>query len=153
MSKKITDYLHLYLGCEVLLPEHKIDRGTIPGIVGTFLGYADYHRLDCRIGFRAGPEGRCNTYLLKPKLRRLSDMTEDEVLEYAKIDRRQTQSVKIDDGKWWSYLDADNNFYKWMPVDFDMPTPEGMRWLLAKGFDLFNLIDEGLAIDKATFNP
>ena len=118
--KDIKDYLHLYLGCEVLTNDHELGRNKKQrGRTGTFVGFADYHRMDCRLNFRAGPEGRCNIYLLKPILRPLSDMTLEE--------RKESYRLKDDLG---------------------IGTVELFRWLLSKGFDLFGLIEAGLAIDK-----
>jgi hypothetical protein len=65
----------------------------------------------------------------KPHLRPLSDMTGDE------------------HRKWDELYDA---------VDEAAPPPienaEQVRWMLSKGFDLFGLIESGLAIDKNGVN-
>jgi hypothetical protein len=124
----IKDYLHLYLGCTVEIPDSLIQKhGLVKSTrKATFLGFADYHRLESRVGFRAGPEGRVSTFFIKPILRPLSDMTGEE----------KSQSGIIYKGS--GVLET--HF-------------ESMRYLLSKHFDLFGLIEAGLAIDKTKLNP
>lgn len=124
---EIKDYLHLYLGCTVEIPDSQIQKhGLVKSIrKATFLGFADYYRLESRVGFRAGPEGRVSTFFIKPILRPLSDMTDEE--------REQAEIVYKGNGVLESHF-------------------ESMRFLLSKHFDLFGLIDAGLALDKTKLN-
>lgn len=136
MEKKLSDYLHFYLGCQVKTNgghDGKYSR------VGTFLGYADHHRLDCRLGFRAGPEGRCSVFLLRPILRPLSDMSEKEMQECGNMA--------------YDFRD-DPDLNKWEWKDFQtLLDPTQFMCLLSKGFDLFNLIEDGLAVDATKRIP
>lgn len=76
---------------------------------------------------------------LTPILRPLSDMSEDEALECWKAtDRLHTETL---DG--WQVVDyyrKNTDFFE--AVEF--------HYLLSKHFDLFKLIESGLAIDKKT---
>ena len=68
---------------------------------------------------------------VKPILRRLEDMTEEErVKEYFPTMGERD----INGGEYTE----------------DFETPQTFAWLLSKSFDLFNLIDSGLAIDSKT---
>jgi hypothetical protein len=117
----IKDYLHLYLGCEV---EFGLNLNNLRR--GTFIGFVDYNRIDARIAFRAGPEGRVNVFLLKPILRPLRDMKEEEmkVLGIGSVN------------------ELEGNIGDLLLKASDFP------FLLSKHFDLFDLIDAGLALDK-----
>jgi hypothetical protein len=70
--------------------------------------------------------------LIKPILRPLSDMTEEESKEI---------------GFWGVWHDVEFNALAWDDVHW---SPEDFRILLSHHFDLFNLIPEGLAIDACT---
>lgn len=67
------------------------------------------------------------------KLRRLEDMTEDEIREYGKLVELRTDGVHS------VYISCD--------------TPESYHYLLQQGFDLFGLITAGLAVDIKTITP
>jgi hypothetical protein len=108
MSKKIQDYLHFYFGCKVQTPKG----------VGTFCTIGVLGLIGC--GMNPGYE-QFEPESIKPILRPLSDMTEDEK----------------------SYLG-----YSAMINDEIIWTPEKFRYALANKLDLFNLIHEGLAIAK-----
>jgi len=46
---------------------------------------------------------------------------------------------------------GDFELNKWAPDDFDcLLSPNQFMYLLARGYDLFGLIESGLAIDKTT---
>ncbi len=48
---------------------------------------------------------------------------------------------------------SDPELNKWKPEDFEIGlAPEQFKWLLNNHFDIFNLIESGLAIDK-TLTP
>lgn len=113
-SKNIKDYLHLYLGCDT-------DKGKLIGI--------ELNKAICMMNDLSIVEG--NIYNLKPILRPLSDMTEEEEKEmFATQD-----DVKLE-GFPQILLKADSG--------------ETFRYMLSKGFDLFDLIDAGLAIKKSS---
>jgi hypothetical protein len=106
--KEIKDYLHLYLGCEMLTVD-----GRIVTLNLTNLGFA--------------LKGIIGSELSKPILRPLSDMTEEEKIEL-KLNMVQATTLNHAPEIMWTF--------------------EQMRILLSKCFDLFGLIEAGLAIDK-----
>ena len=134
MSKEIKDYLHLYLGCEVMTLE---GQGRLAEItrssncsdrVCIFFKYTV-----CKIYEADGSHDKVisnahHYYFgsddIKPILRPLSKMKKKENKELAEI----------------IGLDTDKEVHIW--------TPDQFVWLLKKGFDLFGLIESGLAIDK-----
>lgn len=179
MEKKIEDYLNLYLGCKVSIALGEFD----------FIGIEK----DCAVVWNK-IYGR-KIYLIqliKPILRPLSDMTEEEAEDFAlsclnsrhapehfdpvEKDELQIEFVKNDGG---NFLDDDVEIYIGlscrcldgyisimkdgrigMSEEDDIPTKEmepiddvygKVHWLLSKHFDLFGLIESGLAID-ATHN-
>lgn len=74
---------------------------------------------------------------LKPILRKLSDMTEKELQECGNL------VVDFSDDESGLGL----NEHKWQ--DFTLLLcAEQFHWLIQRGFDLFGLIEAGLAIDK-----
>ncbi len=148
MKKEIVNYLHLYLGCEVqtefgigALIEVRRDptKKQITGIKRSFC--TD----ECRIAFAKRIEGGTfskvysevdpspagnATWLhiskMKLLLRPLSDMTEEELFEFKKIDIGKYPKAH----------------------DLIRCDAERVKYLLSKGFDLFNLIEANLAEDK-----
>lgn len=99
----------------------------------------------------------------KLMLRRLSDMTEEEATELAKIQTvekrlKDVQVLLIEkdrvhyiDGSMWQGdgVEEYNDLY----VYYDLLTPKQFVYLLKQGFDLFGLLDAGLAIDAKTIQP
>lgn len=67
---------------------------------------------------------------IKPILRPLSDMTEEEFVE---IER-------------WGIYQGKTT------VTFALTCAECTAWMIRQNFDVFNLIKDGLAIDKTTYN-
>ena len=131
--KKIEDYIHLYLGCDVELDNSgsKVVKKLVA--VG---GVDDYAYCKLRLG--TPEKGIVHATLLREKrvkliLRPLSDMTDVEHRELMKIcfeDEFQTLALA--------------------PVGCGCP--KGFAYLLSKHFDLFGLIEAGLAIDATTLN-
>lgn len=170
MNKNIKDYLHLYFGGECKLYSPNYD-GKLFKIDSTSLTLASI-------------EG----YSVKPILRPLSDMTEEETMEIAKIvcgdqfvepkfiSCQQIETVSsgltIQRLSWSAYqvikhIDDKPEVFiyhitSWGSINvyFSRPgmTPTEMGnneksipvvfYLLSKHFDLFSLIESGLAIDK-----
>lgn len=151
MEKNIKDYLHFHLGCEI-----RHDKGIYVGTL-TSIGFhtaeifCDY--LKRNEGHRV-PPGKDFGYFsilierLKPVLRPLSDMTEEESIEIAKIHK---YDVPDDDGVMEEIVSIYGNgggilmLGAYLPVSHYL---EGLLWLLKNHFDLFGLIESGLAIDK-----
>lgn len=175
MEKNIRDYLHLYLGCDV---EH--DTGKWRGCLSS-IGhhtaniFCDY--LKRNEGHKI-PEGREWGYFdillerLKPMLRPLSDMTEEEAADVYTIERDRILHPPTDDhdisrrtdfGWVVTRLDHtnigllirfDGVCYKVIDegkkptIEPAMNQPLIFQYMLSKHFDLFGLIKSGLAIDK-----
>lgn len=128
--KKIEDYLHLYLGCEVKVP------GAIAQLTAGLL--ADWDFLH---------------HGIKPILRSLIDMTEEEAREYAflymkRLGRDVPVKVSIENDAVKVTVGNENHCAVLWPEGSYGQKPESLRYLLSKHFDLFNLIPEGLALDK-----
>jgi hypothetical protein len=119
----IKDYLHLYIGCEV-------DTNVQGQYIHPY-GCIKIEELTVENLFIILERMRFNEeYYCKPILLPLSDMTEEESREHDQI---EMVKVKTLDGT----IVHDAN---------------AVVWLLSKHFDLFGLIDAGLAIDKTTLN-
>lgn len=118
MKKDIKDYLHLYLGCELSI-NGNIYRLRSVDLTKKWIAFnAD--------GYYGNPIKTNLGTNVKPILRKLSSMTEEE--------RNELRSLQPagEDMFWLKNLG--------MPAHF----------LLSRGFDLFGLIEEGLAIEKTT---
>ena len=123
--KEIKDYLPFYLGCQAKVifarneaaPEigELIEVGKNMAFVET--GKHEYYE--------------CMPYEVKPILRPLSDMTEEEKTEL-KLNLFQFANLENYNEVLWRF--------------------EQTRFLLSKHFDLFGLIPAGLAIDKTKIN-
>ena len=128
-QKKLEDYLHFYLGCKVKhaaftkplkLKSVGVNGGTISG-----LDFGEIH-FDLR------------AKNIKPLLRPLSSMTEEEMKECGNMIYDYSN-------------DPDLNIWEWRDFEIGL-APEQYHWLLSKGFDLFGLIEAGLAIDSSKVN-
>lgn len=184
--KEIKDYLHLYLGCEILFKcgNEEVVCNIINVHVGG--GYAlgtskDGKAFNHYGGFDGG----------KLIIRPLSDMTEEEILQCGKlicavpneegfsyeIERSHNTvgakffSDKYTSGQYLSIWNEKNKlsgighievgWYNDNKIDKrktkDLWKVGGCHeltiYLLSKHFDLFGLIEAGLAIDKTTLNP
>lgn len=137
---KIQDYLHLYISPDTKLICVKEPMVWDENGLKSWLKPGDWlpvspiivHQLDLYEVFDC----------FKPILRPLSDMTEEEFKERFYDSMREdlfddTLQMQHEEAKRWAH---DACHY-----------PEDLRWLLSKGFDLFGLIDAGLALDKTTY--
>lgn len=121
---ELKDYLHLYLGCEVISESYKITEDKPERLICIHWYFnSKYDRSTVSITHR-GSQIVIETEFIKPILRPLSDMQQDEKHELNKI----------------------LNKYK----DAAPATIEAFRvhYMLSKHFDLFQLIENNLAIDK-----
>lgn len=125
--KELKDYLHLYLGCECMYGGYGSER--IVRVIGVSLKDG--------IQFQFQDNGEVDTdaadMYFKPILRPLSDITEKEKIECVLL--FDDQFILGQDGK-----------YAWRATFF----PSMFKYLLSKYFDLFGLIEAGLAIDSKT---
>lgn len=161
--KDVKDYLHLYLGCDV---EYGYEsRKKIGELVGKHSEW----------GWQVFTRQVLVTYhhvrdeLIKPILRRLSSMTEEEKKEYVRlmctngfvsnfgdIEVGEIETSKLT-GE--SFRVTAEMFHQGKPKGTYCGTEtlynynsRQLIFLLSKSFDLFNLIDSGLAIDRDTLN-
>lgn len=135
-EKNIKDYLHFYLGCECIDEDGRIGRFS-----GFDICVDDYSIVMITVKYSDDTEDwsvlndneDCDR--IKLLLRRLSSMTEEE----------KTTVYKLLYGE-----DA----YEAIRLNFALTlgnlNPEAFRYLLRNGFDLFDLIDSRLAVDKQT---
>ena len=128
MEKKIEDYIYMYIGCQAQT-EDGIGR----------LNSFNHESGGCEIIFGITGPDFSKTYFadqVKIVLRPLSDMTEEEMQECGNMI--------------YDFSD-EPDLNKWKPSDFEIGlAPEQFHWLLKKSFDLFGLIESGLAIDKSS---
>lgn len=137
--KDIQDYLHLYIGAECLW-EH---------IEGNFGGreIIDGHMIESHKATKNA--------IIRPLLRPLSDMKEEDVKEWSDVNITHTPyCVELDskdpDGE-FTEVYPDGSILSKSKDDGDIRPIDGgllFRLLLSKHFDLFGLIPAGLAIDK-----
>jgi hypothetical protein len=123
MSKQLKDYLHLYLQVfdRILL----IEKSNYYFVHNLFIHKGGTRVLDARILTELLTHGDGLEYKLL--LRPLPDMTEEEKTELYYLDDHALH--ELGDGTGYA-----------LPYVF--------TWCLSKGFDLFGLIESGLAIDK-----
>lgn len=120
MSKELSQYLHYYLGCEIKAENNGTMTYTLNKIGAN--GFASFKDKN---GFDVWlGEG------WKPILRKLESMTEEELNERQFSSRDHYERWLIANDRKW-------------PID-------DLHWFLKNGFDVFDLIREGLAIDKTT---
>jgi hypothetical protein len=141
MEKRLEHYLHLYLGCDVLLDGK--DLGRLIGYSARGIGKEDlmiFYTIqvsededDWTVYNDDGSMHR-----IKPFLRPLSDMTDKEMLEC---------------GNLCYDFSNDKELNKWQWKDFEcLLMPEQWQWLLKRHFDLFGLIESRIAFDKTKFH-
>ena len=143
--------LALYLGCEVYA-EVPTASGTVHVRRGRFVGIrpAEKRRINpITVDIETESGGVIDMYFLpeqvKPILRPLSDMTEEEAREmWSKC------YGEFDGGKCLLHLTATVDADERNDSEFDiiLGYPDAWRYLLSQHFDLFGWIDAGLAIDK-----
>lgn len=138
--KEIKDYLHLYLGCEIEFGyKEKKYRGWLRG-------KSDKTGWECerRSPSIFAPLLYVKAELIKPILRPLSDMTEEEYNEKESFVHKFSGKDIGADGK-----GVYSNPYM-VRSFFCKLEAEKVNYLLSKQFDLFGLIEAGIAIDKTT---
>lgn len=157
----IKDYLHLYLGCEVIITEHWSCAGAFTYKAGEVLKLTP--------GLLELMHNTHNSVQASPLLRPLSDMTEEELREAMTICYRSVYSsepsfdsiemvedesgggLKATEHPEWAYgltITLDGPMFSANGRFLNIPVFDVTRYLLSRGFDLFGLIDAGLALDK-----
>ena len=126
-SKNIKDYLHLYICCDCLYDNGvSVRRHIVPDVLS-----------------RVYSEFATATPILRP----LSSMTEDEKVRLFKLSFGEEHNFDMfgfDPVE--QIILADKNGRTRAAVSLKSMSVEGILFLLSKGFDLFGLIDAGLAI-------
>lgn len=147
---KLQDYLHYYMGCKAITTDDNEQAELV--------GVSDDNAHLVHDG--TGSYGTCDISGVKPILRRLEDMTEVEGVDLAKLQHNPTRHKDIEvlyiktehlhyiDGTRWSG-DGVSEYNEYF-VDFSQMKADQFHYLLSKGFDLFGLIDAGLAVDIKT---
>jgi len=126
-KKHIKDYLHYYIGCDVLLRLEGYENPMpITGIGETFF-VLKFQNGDSKIRIQ---HINCIRLILRP----LSSMTDEELNVCGNMIYDFSDDPELSKHKW---------------RDFEIGlAPEQFHYLLQQGFDLFGLIESGLAIDK-----
>lgn len=124
MEKNIKDYLHYYLGCECVhtfVPEDHPQYDNGWRLVSIQSRSEKPYELDNGIHYTW-------TDSIKPKLRKLESMTEEELQE--------------------RHFGSRNRFQYWLNHNQGAFPTDDLLWFLKNGFDVFDLIHEGLATEK-----
>jgi hypothetical protein len=159
LEKNPKDYLHLYTGCEC----HCFEEGLLAA-TGTIVSvYKDYDEVKDKdsswpvkvynipIGLRFSRNTIYHFNMVKPLVRPLSSITEEEAFEFSQIIggashlSRESQISQVKyllTAKWNAQTNISGAI--WVLA---------FKFLLEKRFDLFGLIEAGLAIDKTTLIP
>jgi hypothetical protein len=126
----IKDYIHLYIGCECLYDWLYYNETDLFGKVTSKIIE------DVRTPHLSGAATN-----VRPLLRPLSDMTDEEAVNVGILPKRH-----------W-HEDTPQEQIDWLCNNWNMEiySPSDLRYLLSEGFDLFGLIDAGLALDKTTY--
>lgn len=151
--RELKDYLHLYLGCECII-ENKL-KVVLCGFE------QNGHKIYPVIRLANYSTKMVNDFsLIKLLLKPLSSMTEDEAIEITKPiviygdipNAREYETFKNVFGRivvsW-----GKSHYEKYVPADEKTFTSTQFQYLLSKHFDLFGLIESGLAIDATTLTP
>lgn len=171
-ERKIQGYLHLYgVDCPIMTPDGEGSVLVIyPNAVEVSLNVIAYKQE--MKGRKGGGEMHYKYFYSDVKLilRNLSDMTEEEMLEFVllRFEGRDIAERLIKRVTKRSEVQQHVNFGTGIPyaawghsdkiemvgtISANELGAEGFRYLLSCGFDLFNLIPDGLAIDKTTLKP
>lgn len=126
MNKDINDYIHLYLGCEILFDNKIWTLDKVGGRTCKLIRVDQFNKF-------------IEIYPSQGKLilRPISDMTNDEWKEFEDILGKDFSKMIVIDS-----ASKEDSFVR------ICHTFNGTAYMLSKQFDLFGLIDAGFAIDK-----
>ncbi len=130
MEKKIEDYLHFYIGCECKIMKTDKTWNVLLDLVRPITAMTIYMVIDTK------------QLEVKPVLSRLIDMNASQKNELRSIMRPMTGDNLLPKIPVSHFLD----------LFINKNDPEIIIWLTRQGFDIFGLIDAGIAIDKNTIN-
>lgn len=161
MKKELSDYINLYFGCDVVgtYNDASGSRGILTGVTngGTECEIQFYEE----DGFNVSESPEFNdTKEVKLILRPLIDMTPQEAGDYAEFynngkkipDQAEVEIKPHESGSVHVSIQLDGNGISLFPGGPHGDRSEAFRYLLSRGFDLFGLIPEGMAIDKTKMN-
>lgn len=189
--KKFSEIAHLYLGCKVIALRNAEDTGYDLEFQKNEIGelsLVQTEKSDVIIGADESDNYRYAVSLndgyacahdfndFKPVLKRISDMSEEDLKEAfqicyrsvynhdaeiphnAYILRNEIDSIGIvfyekhSVKNWWRYLsiEPENILFYCDGASLTIPILSVFAFLLSKGYDLFGLIDAGEAIDEKT---
>jgi hypothetical protein len=137
---KLQDYAHYYIGCQCIIDYTLPGGNKIIDYKGMFIRY------DCTDKSPYCVKGETDTiwtYSIKPILRKLEDMTDDECMVVNEISPYFTKGTSERYIRERLYCIRDRIMYLHL-------IPEVFHYCLKQGFDIFNLINSGLAIDSKT---
>ena len=167
---RLQDYIHYYIGCKIQKDSGMVDYPIVLGVVGDRVYLSEYrYTTPDSNGVFTRPALSHDVSFIKPVLRRLESMTEDEAENLAMI-YSGADSVKRIEGivsncfYFECYFNGAENEILKMPKDggpfyahmFDDDAPgfrniireqHAFHYLLQNHFDLFGLINAGLAIE------
>lgn len=148
MKKEMKDFIHLYLGCEVLGTYNDTNgsRGYLTGVTNGGTECEIQFILEDGINVEEQPVFN-SIDEVKLILRPLSDMSEEEAKELLLMnDGEATKIHKITNGGITYGIRNDSEKYTRY---FGSLNPPQFVYLLSRGFDLFELIPAGLAIKQS----
>lgn len=139
----IKDYLCYYIGQPCIISHYNGDTFKTEPLTAT--NYASY--IDSHTKFSY------NIASIKPILRRLEDMTEEEICKMALagglIGTPTRANIEGNFIQMEYVKDGEILVEHWHPNELNA---QHFHFLLSRGFDLFGLIDAGLGIDAKTIN-
>lgn len=153
MEKKLSDYLHLYLGVDCV---HPCDAAPFK-----FIGINEKGKPVLNGDWSGGTHPQtaglswCEWEDFKPLLRSLSSMTEEEKIILLALNMPNGWQpghlieTNEDDIAAMRIFDMNGN-YKSLYIPKNKVSPNNFLWLIKNSFDLFDLIPSGLAIDSTT---
>lgn len=155
MDKQLKDYLHYYLGCQMYAY-------TLESVTNGWLEkqMSKNPQMGYSYELTAGNLKKTLEDGYLPILRKLESMTEEEAEDLARLvtpkfrwedirilEVKPTEIHFMDGSKWYGDgVEEFNDCYISL-IEF---APACFHYLLSRGFDLFGLINAGLAVDKAT---
>ena len=148
-QKDLRDYINLYIGCSVVL-DHGTSTESIEKMTGVLMSqfivedqqlFAQVEmKTIMSISHRNHPVNR-----LKLVLRPLSSMTEEEAKELIGPLLDLKILMIVGGGISYSTIETDGEPET---LFFRALDPVRFKWMLSKGFDIFDLIPAGLAIEQ-----
>lgn len=160
-KKDIRDYLKFYIGCEVMTTDPQTDETS----KGYLTGIAEWPEESVEIQLHnfihADEEPTYKAYSdVKPILRRLESMTEEEMAELFWLDNKSFKEMEgvfklhIDNSRprfgIRVMLEKDGKHFMTGTLSMSRFNPEQFQYLLSKHFDIFNLIPD-LAIEQTNY--